>query len=184
VGRVGGGIFRMSGNDTVMKTREVRPHPTSDTPHLPVSASASASASTPATEAPRTVFEFTRAWDRIPASDAAARWALLNTIHPTSLPAFLGASLEPTLLASLIPVLAAGPEHAEATPRDDTVRAYMCALTRVQRFRTVVLFLSSAERSAARAVWDAVVRDAGDASGAGNAKELEEAARMWGFAES
>ena len=57
----------------------------------------------------------------------------------------------------------------------------MCALTRVERFRTVVLFLSSAERSAARAVWDAVVRDA---SGAGNAAELEEAARMWGFAES
>ena len=57
----------------------------------------------------------------------------------------------------------------------------MCALTRVERFRTVVLFLSSAERSAARAVWDAVVRDA---SGAGNAAELEEAAHMWGFAES
>lgn len=54
----------------------------------------------------------------------------------------------------------------------------MCALTRVQRFRTVVLFLSSAERSAARAVWDAAVR------GTGNAAELEEAARMWGFAES
>ena len=60
----------------------------------------------------------------------------------------------------------------------------MCALTRVQRFRTVLLFLSGAERSAARAVWDAVVRDVGDASVAGNAKELEEAARMWGFAES
>ena len=57
----------------------------------------------------------------------------------------------------------------------------MCALTRVERFRTVVLFLSSAERSAARAVWDAVVRDA---SGAGKVAELEEAAHMWGFAES
>jgi hypothetical protein len=61
----------------------------------------------------------------------------------------------------------------------------MCALARVQRFRTVVLFLSSTERRAARAVWDAAgARDAGDASAAGNAKELEEAARMWGFAES
>jgi len=94
------------------------------------------------------------------------------------------ASLEPTFLASLIPVLAAGPEHAEATPPRDTVRAYMYALTRVQRFRTVVLFLSSAERSTARAVWDAVVRDARDASAVGNAEELEGAARMWGFAES
>jgi len=60
----------------------------------------------------------------------------------------------------------------------------MCALTRVQRFKTVVLFLSGAERGAARAVWDAVVRDARDASDVGDAKELEEAARMWGFAES
>ena len=202
VGRVGGGIFRMSGNDTVFKTREVPTRPVSDTLQHPASAPTSAPA--PATGAPQTLFEFTRAWDRIPSSDTAARWALLNVrrpslshvqcadpfasplwqmIHPTSLPALIGASLEPTLLASLIPVLAAGPEHTEATPRD-TVRAYMCALTRVQRFKTVVLFLSSAERNAARAVWDAVVRDAGDASGAGNTKELEDAARMWGFAES
>jgi len=58
----------------------------------------------------------------------------------------------------------------------------MCALTREQQFKTAVLFLSSAERNAACAVQDAVMRDPGDASGAENAKELEEAARMWGFA--
>jgi len=39
-----------------------------------------------------------------------------------------------------------------------------------------VQFLSRAERSAARAVWEAVVQGTGDDSA-----EVEEAARMWGF---
>jgi hypothetical protein len=73
VGRVGGGIFRMSGNDTVFKSREV-PAPASPVPPAP---SPVLAASTP-TATPRTLFEFTRSWDRIPAADTAARWALLN----------------------------------------------------------------------------------------------------------
>jgi len=58
----------------------------------------------------------------------------------------------------------------------------MCALTWEQQFKTAVLFLSSAERNTACAVRDAVMQDPGDASGVENAKELEEAVRMWGFA--
>jgi hypothetical protein len=87
------------------------------------------------------------------------------------------------LLASLIPVLAAAapPEQREATESRDTVRDFMCALTRVPRFKTVVLFLSRTEWSAARALWEAVVaRGEGDA-GAG---DIEEAARVWGFADA
>ncbi|KAH9966152.1 hypothetical protein BJV74DRAFT_289932 [Russula compacta] len=203
VGRVGGGIFRVSGNDTVFKTREVPARATAEPPPkdpapapAPARASASASTSTlaPALAAaarasaasPRTLFEFTRAWDGIPVSDTAARWALLNTIPPTTLPALVGASLEPALLASLIPVLAAAAdsEQHESTSRD-TVKAFMCALARVPRFRTVVQFLSRAERSAARAVWDAVTQDTGDddASVVGDAEEVEEkVAHTWGFA--
>lgn len=60
------------------------------------------------------------------------------------------------------------------------VRKIMCSLTRVSRFRTVVLFLSRAERNAARVVWDDVVRDSGDSSAEG----VEEAARMWGFTDA
>lgn len=59
----------------------------------------------------------------------------------------------------------------------------MCALTRVPRFRIVVLFLSRAERSAARDVWEAVVQDAGD-TGADDAEEVKEAGRTWGFADA
>lgn len=186
-GRVGGGIFRVSGNDTVFKTREVPgPTPAPKGPAHPqthLSATrGSGSAAPPAlpsqpTPAPApvplpTLFEFTRAWDGIPASDTAARWTLLNTIPPSSLPALFQASLEPGLLASLVPVLAAAAPPA-------AVRAFMCALTQVPRFQTVARFLSVPERSAAHAVWEAVALGADDAENA----DAAEAARAWGFAE-
>ena len=196
-GRVGGGIFRVSGNDTVFKTRQVPapkdpPRPSAPAPS-PASVTAtrdSGSAST-SSASPRTLFEFTRAWDSIPASDTASRWTLLNvrspsstyikknpnpdasqTVPASSLPAFFGASLEPALLASLIPVL------AEAAPPTDA-REFMCALARVSRFRTVARFLSASERGAASTLWEAVVLGAGDAQDADRA----EAARAWGFTE-
>lgn len=174
VGRVGGGIFRVSGNDTVFKTREVSApkDPAHPQTRQPGSASAPPSQPTPTPAPAHTLFEFTRAWDRIPASDTAARWTLLNTVPPSSLPTFFRASLEPALLASLIPVLAAAAPPVAA-------RELMCALTRVPRFQTVARFLSASERGAARAVWEAVVVGADDAEGA----DVAEAARAWGFAE-
>ncbi|KAF8490446.1 hypothetical protein F5888DRAFT_1741290 [Russula emetica] len=193
-GRVGGGIFRMSGKDTVFETRDVSaPAAVTDLPmrtpaSTPAPAPPPAQAVSVATRAPlaapRTLFEFTRAWDSIPSSDTGARWALLNSIHPISLPALFGASLEPALLASLIPVIAAA---ASADVRfRDAVRKIMCSLTQVSRFRTVVQFLSRAERNAARVVWDVVVRGTGDGSaeGAEAEEDVEEAARMWGFTDA
>jgi hypothetical protein len=59
----------------------------------------------------------------------------------------------------------------------------MCSLSRVSRFRTVVQFLSRAERDAARAVWEGAVPGTGD-GGAEDAEEVEEAARTWGFTEA
>ena len=77
VGRVGGGIFRVSGNDTVFKTQDV-PVP-KDPVHPPLPASAPQPTPTPAlVPPPRTLFDFTRAWESTPASDTAARWALLD----------------------------------------------------------------------------------------------------------
>ena len=69
----------------------------------------------------------------------------------------------------------------DKVPSRDAVRAVMCALTRVSRFRTVVQFLSRAERDAARAVWDAVVQGDGDGSAEDAEGEVEQAARTWGF---
>ncbi|KAF8257306.1 hypothetical protein EI94DRAFT_1671024 [Lactarius quietus] len=180
VGRVGGGIFRVSGNDTVFKTRDVPVAAPKDPAHPTANLAASVSSAPPPARSsqptplppPRTLFEFTRVWEGIPASDTAARWALLNTFPPSSLPAFFGASLEPALLASLIPVL------AEAAPLAAACE-FMCALTRVPRFQTVVRFLSASECGAARALWEAVVLGTGDAQDA----DVVEAARAWGFAE-
>ncbi|KAH9955231.1 hypothetical protein BC827DRAFT_1237872 [Russula dissimulans] len=194
VGRVGGGIFRMSGNDTVFKTREVpAPAPTAADPPPPKGPDPATTiiASAPiASVAPSTLFEFTRAWDHIPISDTAARWGLLNTHSPASLPALFGASLEPALLASFVPVLAAVsipavPGQHKAAPHDAVVRVreFMCALTQVSRFRTVVQFLSRAEQSSARAVWEAVVHGTGNAY-AEDAEEVADAARKWGFADA
>ena len=66
---------------------------------------------------------------------------------------------------------------AEAAPPTDA-REFMCELTRVSRFRTVVRFLSASERGAASALWEAVVLGTGD----GQDADIAEAARAWGFA--
>jgi hypothetical protein len=75
---------------------------------------------------------------------------------------------------------------ADASSADrDAVRKIMCSLTLVSRFRTVMQFLSRAERNAARVVWDAVVRGTGDGSPEGAEEEdAEEAARVWGFTDA
>jgi hypothetical protein len=57
----------------------------------------------------------------------------------------------------------------------------MCSLSRVSRFKTVVQFLSRTERDAARAVWEAVVRNASDGSAEDTDEGVGEAARTWGF---
>src|SRR5260370_41901824 len=85
-GRVGGGILRTSGKDTVFKTREVPVPAVADPPKdptptpapAPPSAQTVSAGSRAPLAAPRTLFEFTRAWDSIPPSDTGASWALLN----------------------------------------------------------------------------------------------------------
>jgi hypothetical protein len=59
----------------------------------------------------------------------------------------------------------------------------MCALTQVPWFRTVARFLSALDRSAARAVWEAVAWVV--MLGADDAEDVDvaEAAHAWGFAE-
>jgi hypothetical protein len=60
----------------------------------------------------------------------------------------------------------------------------MCSLARVSRFRTVVQFLSRAERNVAHAVWETVVRGAGDSGAEDAEEEVAGAARTWGFTEA
>ncbi|KAI0306266.1 hypothetical protein B0F90DRAFT_1688488 [Multifurca ochricompacta] len=184
LGRVGGGIFRMSGKDTSSRHASSPKDPTTTPSPQP----AQAPPPPPSYVHPRTLLEFTRTWNNIPASDTGARWTFLNIIPLNSFPALFGSSLDPTLLASFIPVLAAA-ASGSLSPNADVVavREFMCTLPRVLRFRTIVQFLSKAEKIAAREVWEKVIvitrrgADGSQDADADEKLELEQAARAWGF---
>ncbi|KAJ7103106.1 hypothetical protein B0H15DRAFT_1016937 [Mycena belliarum] len=123
--RVGGGIFRASGENTIFAPRErtyvLAAAAPAFVPNPPPPAPASESippapapvqthrrpapAFVPA-KSPMTLVAFTRAWDADPAP--GARRALLFKIPPGALPALFQTSLEPALLAEAADALAAG----------------------------------------------------------------------------
>ncbi|KAF8889220.1 hypothetical protein CPB85DRAFT_1333935 [Mucidula mucida] len=140
--RVGGGIFRANGSQTVFPVREVTP--------------STDSASTPkpkpkaplVTKMPANLFDLNKVWDICPTADD--RFHLLTTIPPSQFPAFFQNSLEPGLLTSIMQTF-----FDVVTSRGDDatkgkVREYLNALSTVSRFVTLLLFLSPAERDVAR----------------------------------
>ncbi|KAH7885126.1 hypothetical protein F5I97DRAFT_1882676 [Phlebopus sp. FC_14] len=110
--RVRGGIFRPSGNHTIV-TR---------TPHEPSLRSASVQAIDKQDlpmKHPTTLFQFIKSWDSMSSDDA--RWGLIRTVPPSSIPALFQASLEPDLLKSILhtfkAVLIRKPETKDAVRR-------------------------------------------------------------------
>lgn len=107
-----------------------------------------------------TLFDFTKAWDSLETDDA--RWKLIcvsgngpclrpylltiwfQVIPPLSLPTLFQASLEPDLLKSILHTFQ-GVLNQDPTARS-SVRGYLSALLRVQRFGTVLLFMDKQER--------------------------------------
>lgn len=89
-----------------------------------------------------TLFDFTKAWDSLDTDDA--RWKLICVIPPLSLPTLFQASLEPDLLKSILHTFQ-GVLNQDPTARS-SVREYLSALLRVQRFGTVMLFMDKQER--------------------------------------
>ncbi|KAG6819671.1 hypothetical protein H0H93_009751 [Arthromyces matolae] len=149
--RIGGGIFRANGESTIFATR----HVSSPSPPATTSPSSSAPASiVPVTpeNAPKTWFDFNRAWDSEPST--AVRWGLILSIPPSNIPALFKISLEPALLTSILTVFldVLKDSGADSTP----VKDYMNALGQVERFGTVILFLSRKEKTLARSVWEAL----------------------------
>ncbi|KAG6853017.1 hypothetical protein C0991_007458 [Blastosporella zonata] len=157
---VGGGIFRASGESTLFPTRSYTTSPAEDKSQ---STPAPAPISAPVTliipeKPPKTLFDFTRAWDT--EATTAARWGLVLSIPPSSLPALFKISLEP---AQLISVLSVFQEVLNGPGSDrQTVRGYMDAFGEVERFGTVVLFLNRAEKKVARGVWETLGVAKGD----------------------
>ncbi|KAG6860751.1 hypothetical protein C0995_007869 [Termitomyces sp. Mi166 len=153
--RVGGGIFRADGESKVFPMRSGGGSPlTSSSATPPVSKPPAPVPIVPLVpeNPPKTWFDFTRAWDAEPTT--TARWGLILSIPPSSIPAIFKISLEPALLMSILAVF----REVVSASKDDggRVRMYMDAFGEVERFGTVVLFLSRAEKEVARGVWEAL----------------------------
>jgi len=160
---VGGGIFRPNGKHTIFgeKEKQAASPPAAPTPSNASTPSHNATAPVAAApqgkangllRKPRTLFEFSREWEK--RETAEDRWALLNEILPTALPSLFQSSLEAELLTGIVDALR---DVLVARPDEDTrgrVREYMVNLARVQRFSTVVLFMSADEKKSAKEVWE------------------------------
>ncbi|TFK69509.1 TPR-like protein [Pluteus cervinus] len=134
--RVGGGIFRPSGQHTIFQTRD-----------LPAKTAAS---ETRPRNAPTkmTLFNFTRSWERATQQE---RWDLLLTLIPSSLPSMIQTSLEPTTLVGILETLHWALDNDPTSPQ--LVESFMLELTKVPRFKTVALFLSGTERQCVTKIW-------------------------------
>ncbi|GLB45501.1 putative rna polymerase ii-associated protein 3 [Lyophyllum shimeji] len=168
--RVGGGIFRANGESTVFPPRgdpsapspkveqvmPATPPPPSATAPSPMNVDQEPVGAVvepvPPEQAPTTLFEFASAWRA--ASSTSERWGLMLSVPPPRIPALFKTSLEPQLLISILQVFR---EVLRRSPNAAvTVREYLDAFARVERFGTIVLFLSREEKAVARDVWEAL----------------------------
>ncbi|KAF8133415.1 hypothetical protein EV363DRAFT_1397647 [Boletus edulis] len=138
--RVSGGIIRHTGNHTIVTRTSNETTSSKSTPRP-----ASNNASTPRfSQPPMTLFQFTKSWETLKTDED--RWNLIRTIPPSSIPALFQASLEPQLLKSILHTFQAMLEQDSASDTRNGVRDYLLALTKVQRFGTVMLFMDQQER--------------------------------------
>ncbi|KAF9265179.1 hypothetical protein L218DRAFT_160232 [Marasmius fiardii PR-910] len=133
--RVGGGIFRASGKNTIFtpRTAVTTPHSTSTPP---------TSHSTINEKSVATLFDFNKAWLSLISS--TDRFQLINRMSPSGYPSFFKTSLEPLLLVSImqtyLDVIDADPN---AVAR---VKESMEGFLHVPRISTIALFLSRKEK--------------------------------------
>ncbi|KAI6027544.1 TPR-like protein [Pisolithus microcarpus] len=122
-----------------VSSRHLRPETTQETKEqLPLQRRATQTP-TPV-RPPMTLFDFTKSWNSLETDEA--RWKLMCTIPPSSLPALFQASLEPDLLKSILHTF-----QAVCSPfTSSAVRDYLTALMRVQRFETLMLFMDKREQ--------------------------------------
>ncbi|CAA7269109.1 unnamed protein product [Cyclocybe aegerita] len=165
--RVGGGIFRASGKNTIFPTRDSTT--LADTPVPPPAAvprpiltpvnqknSPPQTASTYALNGsihkpPSSLFDFTRVWGSLKSIEE--KWQYLNTVPPSALPTFCKTSLEPSLLVSILATFLAALNAAGEDPGiKQRVNEYLDNFAKVPRFGTLVLFLSKDEKMLAKQV--------------------------------
>ncbi|KAG2340129.1 hypothetical protein BDR05DRAFT_950599 [Suillus weaverae] len=134
--RVGGGIFRHSGQHTLFVRDDE------------MSGAAVVDSIVP--QAPMTLFNFTKMWEsHLKDKD---RWNILSGIPPLSLPKMFQASLEPVLLSSILQHFERVIDLQIAAP--DDVREYLISLSKVQRFGTIMLFMNKDEKMLLKGLWE------------------------------
>ncbi|KAK2465761.1 hypothetical protein APHAL10511_002305 [Amanita phalloides] len=165
--RVGGGIFRANGRNTIIspndKTpatpvpvaqashKEVRPSQMQGLQTYPGNITAGNETITPS----MTMFNFNKAWEAN--RSVEERWKLVTSISPSSIPTMCKSSLEPALLMSIIDVfIQVVKSNAGDQATVDAVRAYLMGFGGVPRFSTVLLFLSEKEKVKVREAWKLV----------------------------
>ncbi|KAF9457431.1 hypothetical protein BDZ94DRAFT_1273109 [Collybia nuda] len=156
--RVGGGIFRASGDSTIFPIRGEPPPKSNVTDPLPPTTridtraneteGMSPSLANPIPRASMTLFEFSKSWRST--SVIHDRWALITTILPVDLPILFKSSLEPTLLVDILQVFEVLVDDEKRRP---LLQEYMENFARVPRFGTIALFLSRKEKDTVERVW-------------------------------
>ncbi|KAK0201625.1 hypothetical protein DFS33DRAFT_1348839 [Desarmillaria ectypa] len=148
--RVGGGIFRSNGSNTIFPTREVTVPKSNDvkaTAPRPVKHDVPASTPPKALSVPvpTTLYDLTKAWDVHRSSEE--RFQIITSVPPAQLPALFKTSLEPSLLASILETFLNASNEERNT---STVVEYLEALSKVPRLGTMILFLSEGEHTVLR----------------------------------
>ncbi|KAK1232172.1 hypothetical protein PQX77_004684 [Marasmius sp. AFHP31] len=135
--RVGGGIFRASGKNTIF----ARGDPA--TQQTPVPAPSPTSLSQPITvKSFATLFDFNKAWSST--TSTVDRYQLINNIQPSNYSAFFKTSLEPTLLIAIIQVYS---DFLSSQPNAVAqIKRSMEGFLQVPRITTLALFLSREEK--------------------------------------
>ncbi|KAK0244398.1 hypothetical protein EDD85DRAFT_807910 [Armillaria nabsnona] len=146
--RVGGGIFRSNGSNTIFPTREVivpKSNDTKATPSHPVEHDVPAYTppKAPSVPVPTSLYNLTKAWDVHRSSEE--RFQIITSVPPARLPALFKTSLEPSLLASILETFL-----NTSNENSDVVVGYLEALSKVPRLGTIILFLSEGERTVLR----------------------------------
>ncbi|KAG7439204.1 uncharacterized protein BT62DRAFT_773219 [Guyanagaster necrorhizus] len=147
--RVGGGIFRSDGPNTIFPTREVTVPKSNDakaaTYPITQNFPASTAPKSPSVPVPKTLYDLTKAWDMHPSTEE--RFRIITSVPPAQLPVLFQASLEPSFLASIVEIFrSASDEEKNAS----IVVEYLDALSKVPRIGTITLFLSEGERTVLR----------------------------------
>ncbi|KAJ3792671.1 hypothetical protein GGU11DRAFT_478111 [Lentinula aff. detonsa] len=183
--RVGGGIFRASGKNTIFTPRSS----TNNENNSPSgnNSGAQAGRDNPALTWGRdvrlgtdttTLFEFAKGWSRLSDSSIEERFRYIMAINPSSYPNMIQYSLEPSLLTGMFKTLrealdelrvSSSPSSSSPFPSPDPnssgysnitslIASVLRAYLKVRRIRTVVMFLSPAEREIMKGVVEEVFR--------------------------